>query len=142
MCRAVGDAMARGRHLVVQAGTGTGKSLAYLVPAALSGHKVVVATATKALQDQLAGKDLPLVVATLEQPVTFAVLKGRSNYLCRQRATEVSGRGLQQALTDDSGVRDPTDPEAGPNETPLSGANDQTPSAPTTPSARLPHRSG
>ena len=53
--------MAGGRNLVVQAGTGTGKSLAYLVPAALSGERVVVATATKALQDQLADKDLPLV---------------------------------------------------------------------------------
>ena len=54
MCRAVAEALATRRHLVVQAGTGTGKSLAYLVPAALSGKKVVVATATKALQDQLA----------------------------------------------------------------------------------------
>src|SRR5580658_8201235 len=54
MCRAVGEALVTGTHLVVQAGTGTGKSLAYLVPALLSGKKVVVATATKALQDQLA----------------------------------------------------------------------------------------
>ena len=61
MCRAVGEAVVTGTHLVVQAGTGTGKSLAYLVPAVLSGKKVVVATATKALQDQLAEKDLPLV---------------------------------------------------------------------------------
>ena len=61
MCRAVAEAMATRTHLVVQAGTGTGKSLAYLVPAALSGKKVVVATATKALQDQLAEKDLPQV---------------------------------------------------------------------------------
>ena len=65
MCRAVAEALATGTHLVVQAGTGTGKSLAYLVPAALSGKKVVVATATKALQDQLAEKDLPLVEAGL-----------------------------------------------------------------------------
>src|ERR1035441_10231748 len=60
MAAAVGRAFGSRRHLVVQAGTGTGKSLAYLVPAALSGEKVVVATATKALQDQLAGKDLPM----------------------------------------------------------------------------------
>ena len=59
-------AVAGGRHLVVQAGTGTGKSLAYLVPAALSGEKVVVATATKALQDQLADKDLPLVAGATD----------------------------------------------------------------------------
>src|SRR5581483_453438 len=80
MCRAVAEAMATGTHLAVQAGTGTGKSLAYLVPAVLSGKKVVVATATKALQDQLAGKDLPLVAAGVEVPFSYAVLKGRSNY--------------------------------------------------------------
>ena len=68
MCRAVAEAVATGTHLVVQAGTGTGKSLAYLVPAALSGKKVVVATATKALQDQLAEKDLPLVESGLGLP--------------------------------------------------------------------------
>src|SRR4029077_8887171 len=61
MCRAVAEAMVTGTHLVVQAGTGTGKSLAYLVPAALGEKKVVIATATKALQDQLADKDVPLV---------------------------------------------------------------------------------
>ncbi len=72
-------------HLAVAAGTGTGKSFAYLVPALVSGSRVVVATATKALQDQLALKDLPLVAEALERPVSWAVLKGRSNYLCRQR---------------------------------------------------------
>ena len=93
MAEAVARAVDRGRHLVVGAGTGTGKSLAYLVPAALSGRKVVVATATRALQDQLATKDLPQVVRALGRvrAVTFTVLKGRSNYLCRQRATEAQG---------------------------------------------------
>jgi ATP-dependent DNA helicase DinG len=91
MAAAVGSAIGGGRHLVVQAGTGTGKSLAYLVPAALAGERVVVATATKALQDQLADKDLPLVAAALDRDLTFAVLKGRSNYLCVQRASEVGG---------------------------------------------------
>jgi len=93
MAEAVGRAIEEGRHLVVGAGTGTGKSLAYLVPAVLSGRSVVVATATRALQDQLATKDLPLVADALEErrPVRFAVLKGRSNYLCRQRAAEVGG---------------------------------------------------
>ncbi len=98
MATAVGRSMAEGRHLVVQAGTGTGKSLAYLIPAALSGQRVVVATATKALQDQLATHDLPLVAAALEGHFTFAVLKGRSNYLCRQRISEMGGRGEQLAL--------------------------------------------
>src|SRR5687767_2213490 len=102
MAEAVAAAIEVGRHLVVQAGTGTGKSLAYLVPAILSGRKVVVATATKALQDQLAGKDLPLLARTLGVPVEFAVLKGRSNYLCVQRVREVAGGGEEQLELDES----------------------------------------
>ena len=103
MCRAVAEALVTGTHLVVQAGTGTGKSLAYLVPAALSGKKVVVATATKALQDQLAQKDLPMVEAGLglPAPLDFAVLKGRSNYVCRQRVAEVGSGGIQPELGDE-----------------------------------------
>lgn len=92
MAEAVDAAVAAGRHLLVQAGTGTGKSLAYLVPTAMSGERTVVVTATKALQDQLATKDLPFVAEHLApligRDVHFAVLKGRSNYLCLQRAEE------------------------------------------------------
>ncbi len=119
MCRAVAEALATGTHLVVQAGTGTGKSLAYLVPAALSGKRVVVATATKALQDQLAEKDLPLVESGLGLPVPLdvAVLKGRSNYICRQRVAEVGSGGIQAELGDQTlGRADEPDwepPEAG-----------------------------
>jgi len=91
MADAVAAALADGRHLVVRAGTGTGKSLAYLVPAILSGRRVVVATATKALQDQLAGKDLPFLARHLDVPFEAAVLKGRSNYACRQRLHEHAG---------------------------------------------------
>ena len=79
-------------HAVVQAGTGTGKSLAYLVPAVLSGKRTVIATATKALQDQLANKDLPFVAGRLGIDVDCTVLKGRGNYLCMQRLDEASGR--------------------------------------------------
>jgi ATP-dependent DNA helicase DinG len=104
MCRAVGEALVTGTHLVVQAGTGTGKSLAYLVPALLSGKKVVVATATKALQDQLAEKDLPLVERGLGQAFSYAVLKGRSNYICRQRVGEVGSGGIQPELGADTGT--------------------------------------
>jgi ATP-dependent DNA helicase DinG len=100
MAEAVADAIIEGRHLVVQAGTGTGKSMAYLVPAILSGTKVVISTATKALQDQLAGKDLPFLAKHVGIPFDFAVLKGRSNYLCLQRATEVLGGDGQLALED------------------------------------------
>src|SRR5215218_5811574 len=91
MADAVAGAVTSGRHLVVRAGTGTGKSLAYLVPAVLSGRRVVVATATKALQDQLAGKDLPFLARHLDVPFEAAVLKGRSNYACRQRLHEHAG---------------------------------------------------
>ncbi len=94
MADAVARAIDSGRHLVAQAGTGTGKSLAYLVPVVCSGRKTVVATATKALQDQLATNELPFLARQLgdRTPFVFTVLKGRSNYLCRQRAAEVSGR--------------------------------------------------
>jgi ATP-dependent DNA helicase DinG len=99
MADAVDEAFAESRHLIVQAGTGTGKSLAYLVPAALLGRPVVIATATKALQEQLAERDLPLVAESLGG-VSVAVLKGRSNYLCRQRTAELAERGFQAALED------------------------------------------
>ena len=93
MTVAVAAAIDGRRHLLAQAGTGTGKSWAYLVPAILSGRRTVVANATKALQDQLAGKDLPFLAEHLGHPFEFAVLKGRSNYVCRQRITELSGSG-------------------------------------------------
>ncbi|NNE74606.1 MAG: ATP-dependent DNA helicase [Acidimicrobiales bacterium] len=89
MAEAVGATIESGEHLVVQAGTGTGKSLAYLVPVVVSGERAVVATATKALQDQLANKDLPFLSALVPGGITFAVLKGRSNYVCRQRIAEI-----------------------------------------------------
>ena len=88
MCEAVAEAMDSGRHLVVAAGTGTGKSLAYLVPLVMGEGPSVVATATKTLQDQLVEKDLPQLADALGLPVRFAVLKGRSNYLCVQRLKE------------------------------------------------------
>lgn len=113
MCTAVANAIASKRHLVVQAGTGTGKSLAYIVPAVLSKKRVVVATATKGLQDQLAEKDLPLVAKALKRSTrfTFAVLKGRSNYLCLQRSAESRETGYQQSLEDES-LDDSTDENA------------------------------
>jgi ATP-dependent DNA helicase DinG len=98
MAEAVATAIEHVRHLVVQAGTGTGKSLGYLVPAVRSGQRTVVATATKNLQDQLVGRDLPFLERSLGAPFTFAALKGRSNYLCRQRAKEVLGAADQGTL--------------------------------------------
>lgn len=90
MARLVEEAIAAKRHLVVQAGTGTGKTLAYLVPALTTGASVVVATATKALQDQLATKDLPFLAEHLGIDFDWAILKGRSNYVCMQRLREVA----------------------------------------------------
>jgi ATP-dependent DNA helicase DinG len=90
MAQAVADSITSGRHLVVRAGTGTGKTLGYLVPAILSGKRVVVATATRALQDQLAAKDLPFLDRELDRPFEWAILKGRSNYVCVQRLAELA----------------------------------------------------
>jgi len=96
MATAVAAAIESGRHLIVQAGTGTGKTIGYLVPAILGGKRVVVATATKALQDQLAAKDLPLLAANVGVPFEWAVLKGRSNYICMQRVREIQDAATGQ----------------------------------------------
>ena len=85
MALAVEDALREGRRLLIEAGTGVGKTLAYLVPAALSGRRVVVSTGTKNLQDQIVEKDLPFVVERLGIPVTATAVKGRDNYLCLRR---------------------------------------------------------
>ena len=90
MALAVTKALNDEGRLIVQAGTGTGKTIAYLVPAILSEKRTIVSTATKTLQDQLAQSDLPLLEATLPQPFTWAILKGRSNYVCMQRVSEVT----------------------------------------------------
>src|SRR5262249_62112635 len=84
LAAAVERALAAGEPLVAEAGTGTGKSLAYLLPALESGQRVVVATATKALQEQLLAKEVPAAARALGREVDVAVLKGRANYLCRK----------------------------------------------------------
>ena len=109
MTTAVADAITEEKHLIAQAGTGTGKSLAYLVPAVLQGKRAVVATATKALQDQLANKDLPFLQEHVDTPFEFAVLKGRSNYVCRQRLHELEAEGQQLGLDADLGLGDGVD---------------------------------
>jgi len=92
MAERVGDALATRRPLLVEAGTGTGKTLAYLVPAILSGMKVVISTGTKNLQEQIFRKDVPLLRAEMPQPFTAACMKGISNYLCLRRFKEHSAR--------------------------------------------------
>ncbi|MBL8483100.1 MAG: ATP-dependent DNA helicase, partial [Rhodocyclaceae bacterium] len=94
MARAVAGAISDHAVLVAEAGTGTGKTFAYLAPALMSGAKVIVSTGTKTLQDQLYQRDLPTVRAALGVPVSIALLKGRANYVCQhhlERALE-SGR--------------------------------------------------
>lgn len=85
MATAVARAMLQRSSLIVEAGTGTGKSLAYLVPAMLSAGKVIVSTGTKNLQDQLFNKDIPLLLKLVRHPVRVSLLKGRANYLCLHR---------------------------------------------------------
>lgn len=82
MAQAIQDAIKQGKQLVAEAGTGTGKTFAYLVPALMSGGKVIISTGTKTLQDQLFTRDLPAVRDALKVPVTVTMLKGRSNYVC------------------------------------------------------------
>jgi ATP-dependent DNA helicase DinG len=112
MAEAVANSIRERRHLVVQAGTGTGKSLAYLVPVLALGQRAVVSTATKALQDQLAKRDLPQLAASLDSPVVFAVLKGRSNYICAQRIAEISGGDEQLVIQEDAAAG--ASPQPGP----------------------------
>ena len=85
MAKAVGQALARLEPLIVEAGTGTGKTFAYLIPALLSGRSVIISTGTRTLQDQLFHRDVPLLAKALGLPVKMALLKGRANYLCRHR---------------------------------------------------------
>ena len=82
MAERIAAAIADNRVLIAEAGTGTGKTFAYLIPALLSGGKVIVSTGTKNLQDQLFAKDIPTIRQTLASPVRVALLKGRANYVC------------------------------------------------------------
>src|SRR5881398_3342457 len=93
MAEAIALTIAVRGQLVLEAGTGTGKTFAYLVPALLSGGKVIVSTGTKTLQDQLFQRDLPLVRDALAVPVTLAVLKGRANYVCHHHLERTASEG-------------------------------------------------
>jgi ATP-dependent DNA helicase DinG len=103
MAKAVGFALARLEPLIVEAGTGTGKTFAYLVPALLSGRSVIISTGTRTLQDQLFRRDVPLLARALGLPVKIALLKGRANYLCRHRQELALRQGslLQGSLLGD-----------------------------------------
>lgn len=104
MAMAVTQTLEQGGQLVVEAGTGVGKTYAYLVPVLLSGQRALVSTATKALQDQLFSRDIPRLVEVLGLPIRVALLKGRANYLCLHRmaqarhSAESAQPGAQRAL--------------------------------------------
>jgi ATP-dependent DNA helicase DinG len=102
MAGRVARALANRAPLVVEAGTGTGKTFAYLVPALLSGRRVLISTGTRTLQDQLFNKDLPMVAGAIGVPARVALLKGRSNYLCSYRLKQL---GTQRSI---GGTRDRT----------------------------------
>jgi ATP-dependent DNA helicase DinG len=93
MATRISTALEQREVLLVEAGTGTGKTFAYLVPALLSGLRVMISTGTRTLQDQLFHRDLPLLSAALGRPARVALLKGRSNYLCRARLQNIGRQG-------------------------------------------------
>src|SRR5690606_10525129 len=82
MAETVADAVERGAHVAIEAGTGIGKTFAYLVPVLHSGRRVIISTGTRTLQDQLFSRDLPRLGRVFGRPVDVALLKGRNNYLC------------------------------------------------------------
>ncbi|HXU94657.1 MAG TPA: ATP-dependent DNA helicase [Gallionella sp.] len=100
MALAVAEAIRGNSILVAEAGTGTGKTFAYLVPALLNGGKVIISTGTKNLQDQLFQKDLPMVRDALKAPVSVALLKGRSNYVCHYHLELAQSNGLFKTRED------------------------------------------
>src|SRR5450631_2559930 len=98
MALAVDSALTENRKLIVEAGTGTGKTLAYLVPALLSGRRVVISTGTKALQEQLFFRDIPFLEKVFDRPLRVCYMKGRNNYACRQKIYEAENSPVLTGL--------------------------------------------
>src|SRR6204780_1169926 len=101
MAEAVESALADKKHLIVEAGTGTGKTLAYLVPAILSGKRIVISTGTKNLQEQLFFKDIPFLeqhLGRLIGPLRVSYMKGRANYACRQKIYDAEKEPVLEGL--------------------------------------------
>jgi ATP-dependent DNA helicase DinG len=97
MAEAVEQALKEKRHLIVEAGTGTGKTLAYLVPVLRAGKRVVISTGTKNLQEQLFFKDIPFLESLLG-PLRVTYMKGRNNYLCRQKLYDLTNQPVLSGL--------------------------------------------
>ncbi len=99
MAAIVAEALASGRHAIIEAGTGIGKTFAYLLPVLLSGRRAIISTGTRTLQDQLYSRDLPALGAVVGRPASVALLKGRNNYLCWHRLDTALHDGLRDAST-------------------------------------------
>ncbi|HTX14434.1 MAG TPA: ATP-dependent DNA helicase [Candidatus Baltobacteraceae bacterium] len=98
MAKIAADAFEKHQHVVVEAGTGTGKTLAYLLPAIRSGRRVVVSTATKSLQEQLFQKDVPFLQKHFAPNLKAAIMKGRANFLCRQKVHQMEGQPVLKGI--------------------------------------------
>ena len=106
MAQAIARAIVRCETFVAEAGTGTGKTFAYLVPALMWGGKVIISTGTRNLQDQLFFRDIPTVRKALASPVTVALLKGRSNYVCRLHLARAAEYGRLETKADTRYLRE------------------------------------
>ncbi len=98
MAQMVDDAFQKHQHVVIEAGTGTGKTLAYLIPAIRSGRRVVISTATKSLQEQLFQKDVPFLQKHFAPNLKVALMKGRSNFLCREKVHQMEGQPVLKGI--------------------------------------------
>jgi ATP-dependent DNA helicase DinG len=98
MAKIADEAFAKHQHVVIEAGTGTGKTLAYLIPAIRSGRRVVVSTATKSLQEQLFEKDVPFLQKHFAPNLKAALMKGRANFLCRQKVNQMEGQSVLKGI--------------------------------------------
>ena len=98
MAEIVDEAFQRHLHAIIEAGTGTGKTLAYLIPAIRSGRRVVISTATKSLQEQLFSKDIPFLQKHFAPELKAVLMKGRNNFLCRQKVHQIEGQALFKGI--------------------------------------------
>src|SRR6516225_4245943 len=98
MAEAVETALSERKHLIVEAGTGTGKTLSYLVPAILSGKRIIVSTGTKNLQEQLFFKDIPFLQKHFPKPIEVCYMKGRNNYACLQKIYDADNQAILSGL--------------------------------------------
>ena len=98
MAEIVDEAFQKHQHAIIEAGTGTGKTLAYLIPAIRSGRRVVISTATKSLQEQLFNKDVPFLQKHFAPNLKAALMKGRNNFLCRQKVHQIEGQAVLKGI--------------------------------------------